>query len=338
MKKHLKDAFIPHTENDHKPHFLRKESLAFIVAVFFVLEGAFILGNLTLFKSGNFLAAVLPSTLVSLTNENRAANHVKELKENPLLVKAAALKAQDMAAKSYFSHTSPEGITPWHWLDEAGYGYLYAGENLAVNFDDSKDVSDAWMNSPTHKENIVNGNYTEIGIATSQGIYKGRSVTFVVQFFGDPITPAPTDYRDVIAEKAKATLPAPVHTTVVLPVSKPNPKPVPKAVVGVNPENLSQVKGEETSMPMAQTGPLIKIAESPRSAVATMLLAVVMLLSVALALAVLIKIKIQHPKMIIGTLLVIFIALGILYLNSKIFTSLAELPTDTNYASVFKAF
>jgi hypothetical protein len=346
MKKHLKNYFIPHEKNDHKPHFLRKDSLAFIIAVFVVLEGAFILGSLTLFKDSNFLAAVLPSTLITLTNENRAAYKVKELKENPTLVSAAQLKAQDMAAKSYFSHTSPEGLTPWHWLDKAGYSYLYAGENLAVNFDDSKDVSDAWMKSPAHKDNIVNNHYTEIGIATSRGIYKGREVTFVVEFFGQPLTPSPAEWRDVIAEKSKATLPAPVRSAVVTaptPASKTNTQSknvvVEKGSLSiVDQENIKQVKGEETSLPMAESGPLVKLAESPRTALATVLLGAIMLLSVALALAILIKIKIQHPRMIAGTLFVILVAIGILYFNSEIFISMTEVPTDTNYASVFKAF
>ncbi len=59
---------------------------------------------------------------------------------NPVLERAAQAKADDMAAKSYFSHNSPDGVTPWFWLNQAGYVFTYAGENLAANFSDSIDV------------------------------------------------------------------------------------------------------------------------------------------------------------------------------------------------------
>ena len=91
-----------------------------------------------------------------------------------------------MVLKGYFSHTSPEGLSPWHWLTEVGYQFESAGENLAVNFYDSKIVHDAWMNSPAHRENILKGKYTEIGIGMAWGQHKGREALFVVQFFGKP--------------------------------------------------------------------------------------------------------------------------------------------------------
>jgi uncharacterized protein YkwD len=124
--------------------------------------------------------------LVNLTNQNRVAANVSELKVSPILEKAAQMKADDMAAKGYFAHNTPEGLTPWYWFEQAGYKYIYAGENLAVNFEDSEDVETAWMNSRGHFLNIMNPNFTEIGIATSTGIYKGRQAIFVVQMFGAP--------------------------------------------------------------------------------------------------------------------------------------------------------
>lgn len=359
MKKHLKKYFIPHEENEHKPHFLRKESLLFLVAAFVVLEGAFLLGSFTIFKNGNFLAAVLPSTLVSLTNENRIAYKVKELKENPLLVKAAELKAADMAANGYFAHTSPDGKTPWHWLDLAGYSYLYAGENLAVNFFDSKDVSDAWMNSPAHKENIINSKYSEIGIATAQGMYKGQQVTFVVEFFGEPISPVNNNWLANLVDKTKTNTAAQARGN----TTNSSKQPAKPAVSIKNPtesivlaeesnfENnqdnkpvfvggMEEIKGDSApnSMPVAQNKPLLKVLQSPRAAIAVGLMTIIILLAVALALAVLIKIKIQHPKMIIGTLLVILAATMILYFNSEVFRSITEVPGDVNYASVIQSF
>ncbi len=132
------------------------------------------------------LSAIYASVLVALTNQNRAAANISELKVNPFLEKAAQMKADDMAAKSYFAHNTPDGKNPWYWLDQAGYKYVYAGENLAVNFENSEDIETAWMNSRGHFLNIMNPKYTEIGIATSTGIYKGRQAVFVVQMFGTP--------------------------------------------------------------------------------------------------------------------------------------------------------
>ncbi len=113
------------------------------------------------------------------------------------------MKADDMATKGYFAHTSPEGLTPWYWFAQVGYNYTYAGENLAINFNESKDVDTAWLASPTHRANILNSHYTEIGIATAQGMYKGVQATFVVQMFGTPVV---FDY------KPTAKVSAPVAT------------------------------------------------------------------------------------------------------------------------------
>jgi len=132
------------------------------------------------------LSAIYASVLVDLTNRDRTTANVKELKVNPLLEKAAQAKADDMAARGYFAHNTPEGLSPWYWLNEAGYKYVFAGENLAVNFNDSNDVQRAWMNSKGHFLNILNPRFTEIGIATSTGVYKNRIAVFVVQFFGAP--------------------------------------------------------------------------------------------------------------------------------------------------------
>jgi hypothetical protein len=116
------------------------------------------------------------------------------------------MKAEDMAAKGYFAHESPEGLTPWYWFKEAGYQYAYAGENLAVHFTDSTAVVDAWLKSPAHRANVMNGNYTEIGIGTAKGTFEGVDTVFVVQLFGTPAlaevtpaTPAPE-----VAERATA--------------------------------------------------------------------------------------------------------------------------------------
>jgi len=151
--------------------------------------------------------------MVLETNADRALQSIPELTVNPLLEEAARQKAKDMAEKGYFSHVGPDGEQPWKWLRGVGYYYLSAGENLAINFTDSKDVTDAWMNSPAHRTNMLSGNFTEIGIGTAEGMYKGKETTFVVQFFGKP-------YQSPTARFAE-TIPSPASTSPVKVVKSP---------------------------------------------------------------------------------------------------------------------
>ncbi len=149
-------------------------------------EAVFVGGALLKQTGIQFLAAVLPGEIIAFTNTERSGVAVGTVVESSLLSKAAQAKAEDMAAKGYFSHVGPDGKEPWVWIEEAGYSYTYAGENLAVRFLDSHQVVDAWMASPSHRANIVKGQYTEIGVGVAEGMYEGQPATYVVQYFGTP--------------------------------------------------------------------------------------------------------------------------------------------------------
>jgi hypothetical protein len=179
----VKKYFLPHQNNGHIPKLLNKSSLTVMFGLVIIL---FIssLGSSYIVNKTDFGASVLPAVLVDLTNEHRLSNNGKALKINPVLEQAALLKAKDMADNSYFAHTSPTGVTPWQWFSKAGYPFVYAGENLAINFSESVDVQQAWINSPTHNANLISNTFDETGIATYQGLYQGKETTFVVQFFG----------------------------------------------------------------------------------------------------------------------------------------------------------
>lgn len=103
-----------------------------------------------------------------------------------LLEKAAQKKAEDMAKNGYFSHWTPDGRSPWSFMTSVGYYYLRAGENIAVDFSDASTLNTAWMNSPLHRANILDGRYTKIGIGIAYGMRDGHSTTYVVQFFAKP--------------------------------------------------------------------------------------------------------------------------------------------------------
>ena len=130
--------------------------------------------------------SIATSTIISLTNADRISSGLPSLHSNVTLEAAAQMKAEDMAAKGYFAHTAPDGKTPWYWVARAGYSFSYAGENLAVYFSKSEQIEKAWMNSPSHKKNIVSNNYSDIGVGIAYGTYNGIATAFVVEFFGSP--------------------------------------------------------------------------------------------------------------------------------------------------------
>lgn len=182
----VKNIFIPSEHNVYRPHLLSKPALLFFLTIVLTAEGVFIADLLARHSALNYLSAVLAGEVVAFTNTERIHNGVMDLTENELLTAAAQAKAEDMAAKGYFSHNGPDGKEPWVWVREAGYAYQYAGENLAVRFTDSRDVVEAWMASPSHKANIVKPAYTHIGVGVARGEFDGSPATFVVQYFGAP--------------------------------------------------------------------------------------------------------------------------------------------------------
>jgi hypothetical protein len=163
------------------------KKILIIFSVLALFIAGFFLFTLDLkLNSKIFLSEIRTGAILSFTNQERNLNNLNSLEESETLNKAAQLKAEHMASNQYFAHYSPEGISPWFWFGQADYEYERAGENLAVLFTHSQDVVRAWMNSPTHRANILKSGYTEIGIGTAKGIYKGRETTYIVQLFAKP--------------------------------------------------------------------------------------------------------------------------------------------------------
>ncbi len=170
------------------------------------------LQSLVWLSSDWLVSSILPAVIVDLTNEERQEDALLGLRRSPTLDLAAKQKAEHMAEEEYFAHYSPDGVSPWHWFDVAGYHYVHAGENLAVHFTDSGDVVTAWMNSPAHRANIMSGNYTEIGVGTAEGRFEGFKTIYVVQLFGTPeaTAVAPVAVVDDEAPSSRALAVAPV--------------------------------------------------------------------------------------------------------------------------------
>lgn len=130
------------------------------------------------------LASVLTSqNIIDLTNTERIKNGQATLAVDSQLSDAAFAKAQNMIGQNYFDHFGPNGETPWQYILSNGYVYHYAGENLAMNFDETENVVTAWMKSATHRDNILDPNYQDIGVAVLDGVIDGQSTTLIVQMF-----------------------------------------------------------------------------------------------------------------------------------------------------------
>lgn len=159
-------------------------------------------------SSLSFASAASSSSLISLANSSRAEAGLGSLSSNGQLESAALAKANDMLTNQYFAHTSPQGKNPWDFIKAAGYSYVYAGENLSIGYSDNTELHNAWMNSPTHRENIMSPNFREIGIAVLEGSYEGENTTIVVQMFGSTESTQPVsqikDVQPTVNETSKS--------------------------------------------------------------------------------------------------------------------------------------
>lgn len=206
----LRILFIPCSENNFRPRFLKSKFLLYYVAGLAVLSIIAAVFLVSLPKTA-FFADVTKSVLITLTNQERENLGLAPLKENIKLNGVALEKAKDMLANNYFAHSSPTGVTPWHWFQNAGYRYQAAGENLAIGFIDSQEVVDAWIESPSHRANLLNSNFKEIGIAVLTGKINGQETTLVVQSFGSPAKTTNTivspENKEVKTEESTTTIP-----------------------------------------------------------------------------------------------------------------------------------
>lgn len=176
--------FLPHERNGYKPHAVRPHALAVYSFVLIVAKVGLSLGLFLTFPTEAYFSSLTAQRIIALTNEIRAGAGIPQVREYDLLTKSADMKAKKMVQLGYFAHTSPRGESPWEEFRSVEYRYTYAGENLAMDFRDAEEVVQAWMDSPKHRENILNPKYEDIGIAVTTGRINGRTVTLVVQHFG----------------------------------------------------------------------------------------------------------------------------------------------------------
>ncbi len=179
----------------HRAHALGHGALLGYVLVFFLTIGGFYFVRTTapqILGTAQYTA----QQIIELTNVKRAEQGLSPLRQNPLLVAAAAAKSADMQSNNYWAHYSPQGKTPWNFISSTGYKYIYAGENLARDFADPQAVVNAWMASPTHRSNVLDKNFKEIGVSVSNGSLTGTEGVLVVQMFGSSVSQVPSQSAD----------------------------------------------------------------------------------------------------------------------------------------------
>jgi uncharacterized protein YkwD len=297
---------------------------AFLVISIFLASSL----DVVVIRSEQF-ASVVSSVLVDLANKDRTENRLDGLTISPVLTKAAQMKADDMAQKGYFAHTAPDGTDPWHWFNEAGYKFSYAGENLAIDFSDSSTVNDAWMNSPTHRANILDQHYTEIGIATAQGMYQGRMTTFVVQSFG---APAKSSTQKKISEESVPQSPTVPATASVSAAAQ-------DRVLG---ENVAQ-KAEDTqtqsgpSISVSYASPVEHVVASPNQTLKYIYYMLGVAILILLMVATGFEIHIKHFRKAAGAGFLLALMAFLFVAGSKIIFVAPSLPLDANMAAVSTA-
>lgn len=155
-----------------------------VSGLFLFLISAFLLSTISSVKVSAFGSSVI----FDLTNQARVSNGLERLELNQELVQAAQAKAEAMVVEDYFEHTSPSGTTGWDYIDDTGYVYTFAGENLAASNEDDASVVEGWLNSPGHRANLLNQNFSEIGIgiAYKDDYEQYRNVYFIVVLYTVP--------------------------------------------------------------------------------------------------------------------------------------------------------
>ncbi|MBI5645120.1 hypothetical protein HY970_03410 [Candidatus Kaiserbacteria bacterium] len=261
------------------------------------------------------VAAVVSSVLVDLLNGDRASQQLGTLNVNAKLAAAAQMKANDMATKGYFSHTSPEGHDSWYWFKQAGYNFEYAGENLAVDFSESADVERAWMQSPTHRANILQSHFTEIGIATAVGTYQGRSTVFAVQMFGSPASAGAAAFAHSTTEPTNPK-------TIAIATPKPS-NPEPRAVLGESaPQSAESPAKQAPVNVVAKEAPSWSYPlSSPKETMKYIYIALAILILIALAIDTGLEMHWHHARRAAAAGFLLVLLCGLFFTaNSFIFT------------------
>jgi len=293
---------IPHENNGFLPHAVRHKTLATYSAILLSIKVLILVLSFFVFPSPAEFSTITIQHIIEISNKQRQENNLPLLKSSSILDLSAKYKAQDMLEKNYFAHTSPEKIKPWHWFKEVGYNYTYAGENLAMNFVEAEDVVTAWMNSPTHRENILSADYNEIGIAVVIGEIDGYQTTLVVQHFGKT-------FSSIAGEVFVPEVEKNITESEIKNISQPTQ---------ITQESAQQEVTLDDSNKNKTLSNIINIAEK----IFFILLGFIIL---NLILTIIIRLEVQHKSIILHSLWVIFLSLAMIFLKFHFLENVGKL-------------
>lgn len=175
--------FLPHESNNHRAKLLQPQAYLLYMVFFLLFSAGLKVGHKVAPDILGIATNISVSDLLTDTNQKRQEAGLSPLILNNQLSEAAAGKADDMFSNNYWAHFGPDGKSPWDFIVGSGYQYSFAGENLAKDFNDSASVVNAWINSPSHRDNILKQEYNDIGFAVVNGTLNGEETTLVVQMF-----------------------------------------------------------------------------------------------------------------------------------------------------------
>ncbi len=147
-----------------------------INSLFLLLIGIFLLPNYANSTS------ITEENIIRLANYERIKKGLDPLITNELLTRAAQKKAKDIFKNSHFGHTIADRAFS-SWIKDEKYEYTYVGENLAMDFISSEGTINAWLDSPTHKQNLLNERFKETGVAVLDGKFESKNTILIVQIF-----------------------------------------------------------------------------------------------------------------------------------------------------------
>src|SRR3989344_720722 len=267
----ISNFFIASETNNYSPPALSYK--AFLIYGLLMILLRLFLGTLPAHS-----AAVESQTLMDMINSERSSRNLTVLAQNSSLRTAAGQKSQDMIDRDYFAHVDPDGNYVWPKIIAAGYGqYKILGENLAVDFVTSEGMIKAWLDSPTHRANLLHSDFLEQGLIALYGDFQGRYTNLTTSLFGarasgvqtppappppapspNPIPtpkPAPSAPKPAPPPAAKPTLPQPTPAVTPTPVEKQDSTSTPLATA-----DLSALSGSFTLPEIALNTKAINIS------------------------------------------------------------------------------
>lgn len=136
------------------------------------------------------LNEINPANVLRLMNDYRTEQGLAPLQDDDLLDQAAGDRMRHMEEESFWSHESPDGMSPFRWLERRAYHYRAAGENLAYGFETARMLVQSWMESRGHRANILSPDYEDCGIAIIDGSTLGPATgKSIVVMFGSKSVP-----------------------------------------------------------------------------------------------------------------------------------------------------